>query len=114
MLIFKTFLLDQVLQYRYEVNKPQKRRPAVRGRAWRKKQAQRKRSGRARPAPRGRPRGGVRRGKAVVRRAVCACALGGACSPADRQDNTLIPWGMAHTADRHNNWAGIYGIYPIY
>lgn len=42
-------------------------------------------------------------------RGVCACAAGGACSPADKQDNTLIPWCLPHTANRHNNWAGLYG-----
>ncbi|XP_063536239.1 DNA (cytosine-5)-methyltransferase 1-like [Cydia strobilella] len=43
------------------------------------------------------------------RRGVCACAGGGACDPADRQENTLIPWCLPHTANRHNNWAGLYG-----
>ncbi|XP_045773016.1 DNA (cytosine-5)-methyltransferase PliMCI-like [Maniola jurtina] len=42
-------------------------------------------------------------------RGVCACAAGGACSPADKQENTLIPWCLPHTANRHNNWAGLYG-----
>ncbi|XP_045784072.1 DNA (cytosine-5)-methyltransferase PliMCI-like [Maniola jurtina] len=42
-------------------------------------------------------------------RGVCACAAGGACSPDDKQENTLIPWCMPHTANRHNNWAGLYG-----
>lgn len=23
--------------------------------------------------------------------------------------NTLIPWCLAHTADKHNHWAGLYG-----
>ncbi|XP_052741577.1 DNA (cytosine-5)-methyltransferase 1 [Bicyclus anynana] len=50
----------------------------------------------------GRSGGGAMRG-------VCACAAGGACSPADKQENTLIPWCLPHTANRHNNWAGLYG-----
>ncbi|KAJ8934705.1 hypothetical protein NQ318_008503 [Aromia moschata] len=42
-------------------------------------------------------------------RGVCQCATGGSCDPADRQFNTLIPWCLPHTADRHNHWAGLYG-----
>ncbi|XP_053609291.1 DNA (cytosine-5)-methyltransferase 1-like [Plodia interpunctella] len=42
-------------------------------------------------------------------RGVCACAAGGACSAHDKQENTLIPWCLPHTANRHNNWAGLYG-----
>ncbi|XP_068633744.1 DNA (cytosine-5)-methyltransferase 1-like isoform X2 [Battus philenor] len=42
-------------------------------------------------------------------RGVCACATGAACSPNDKQENTLIPWCLPHTANRHNNWAGLYG-----
>ncbi|KAK9884556.1 hypothetical protein WA026_007398 [Henosepilachna vigintioctopunctata] len=42
-------------------------------------------------------------------RAVCQCALGKACDPSDRQMNTLIPWCLPHTADRHNHWSGLYG-----
>ncbi|XP_048478482.1 DNA (cytosine-5)-methyltransferase PliMCI [Plutella xylostella] len=42
-------------------------------------------------------------------RGVCACAAGGPCDPADKQENTLIPWCLPHTANRHNNWAGLYG-----
>ncbi|KAF5303293.1 hypothetical protein FQA39_LY10032 [Lamprigera yunnana] len=42
-------------------------------------------------------------------RGVCACAITGHCDPADRQFNTLIPWCLPHTADRHNNWSGLYG-----
>ncbi|KAJ8965257.1 hypothetical protein NQ314_004269 [Rhamnusium bicolor] len=38
-----------------------------------------------------------------------SCAAGGPCDPADRQFNTLIPWCLPHTADRHNHWAGLYG-----
>ncbi|KAI8436671.1 hypothetical protein MSG28_010159 [Choristoneura fumiferana] len=47
--------------------------------------------------------------KGGARRGVCACAAGGACDPLDRQENTLIPWCLPHTANRHNNWAGLYG-----
>ncbi|XP_059051401.1 DNA (cytosine-5)-methyltransferase PliMCI-like [Achroia grisella] len=42
-------------------------------------------------------------------RGVCACAAGGGCSSADKQEHTLIPWCLPHTANRHNNWAGLYG-----
>jgi len=43
-------------------------------------------------------------------RGVCRCADGKSkCDPQDRQQNTLIPWYLPHTANRHNNWAGVYG-----
>ena len=42
-------------------------------------------------------------------RGVCACSNGGTCDPADRQFNTLIPWCLPHTGNRHNHWAGLYG-----
>lgn len=44
-------------------------------------------------------------------RGVCTCAGGkaGSCDPADRQFNTLIPWCLPHTGNRHNHWAGLYG-----
>ena len=42
-------------------------------------------------------------------RGVCSCATGNACDPTDRQFNTLIPWCLPHTGNRHNNWAGLYG-----
>lgn len=42
-------------------------------------------------------------------RGVCQCATGKDCNPADRQNNTIIPWCLPHTANRHNNWAGLYG-----
>ncbi|KAM6475712.1 DNA (cytosine-5)-methyltransferase 1 [Liasis olivaceus] len=42
-------------------------------------------------------------------RGVCCCAEGKACDPADRQFNTLIPWCLPHTGNRHNHWAGLYG-----
>ncbi|XP_028404799.1 DNA (cytosine-5)-methyltransferase 1-like isoform X2 [Dendronephthya gigantea] len=43
------------------------------------------------------------------RRGVCSCAEGAGCDPADRQFNTLIPWCLPHTGNRHNHWAGLYG-----
>ncbi|XP_023241204.1 DNA (cytosine-5)-methyltransferase 1-like [Centruroides sculpturatus] len=42
-------------------------------------------------------------------RGVCSCAEGKPCDPFDRQDNTLIPWCLPHTGNRHNHWAGLYG-----
>ncbi|XP_014253428.1 DNA (cytosine-5)-methyltransferase 1-like [Cimex lectularius] len=42
-------------------------------------------------------------------RGVCACATGKPCDPMDRQFNTLIPWCLPHTGNRHNHWAGLYG-----
>uniref|UniRef100_A0A4W4H127 DNA (cytosine-5)-methyltransferase 1 n=1 Tax=Electrophorus electricus TaxID=8005 RepID=A0A4W4H127_ELEEL len=45
-------------------------------------------------------------------RGVCSLygdALGKPCDPADRQFNTLIPWCLPHTGNRHNHWAGLYG-----
>nr|XP_054770266.1 DNA (cytosine-5)-methyltransferase PliMCI-like [Lytechinus pictus] len=42
-------------------------------------------------------------------RGVCSCAEGDACDPSDRQFNTLIPWCLPHTGNRHNHWAGLYG-----
>ena len=43
-------------------------------------------------------------------RGVCSCATGKhPCDPADRQNNTLIPWCLPHTGNRHNHWAGLYG-----
>ena len=40
---------------------------------------------------------------------MCQCAEGKSCDPADRQNNTLIPWCLPHTGNRHNHWAGLYG-----
>lgn len=34
---------------------------------------------------------------------------GKACDPSARQFNTLIPWCLPHTGNRHNHWAGLYG-----
>lgn len=42
-------------------------------------------------------------------RGVCTCATGKPCDPMDRQFNTLIPWCLPHTGNRHNHWAGLYG-----
>ncbi|XP_025417391.1 LOW QUALITY PROTEIN: DNA (cytosine-5)-methyltransferase 1-like [Sipha flava] len=42
-------------------------------------------------------------------RGVCQCATGNKCNPQDRQNNTIIPWCLPHTGNRHNNWAGLYG-----
>jgi len=42
-------------------------------------------------------------------RGVCACAEGEACDPMHRQFNTIIPWCLPHTGNRHNHWAGLYG-----
>lgn len=42
-------------------------------------------------------------------RGICSCSEGKSCSPRDKQVNTLIPWCLPHTANRHNHWAGLYG-----
>ncbi|KAK7800480.1 hypothetical protein U0070_024260, partial [Myodes glareolus] len=43
-------------------------------------------------------------------RGVCSCVEAGkSCDPAARQFNTLIPWCLPHTGNRHNHWAGLYG-----
>lgn len=42
-------------------------------------------------------------------RGVCSCCLGKKCDPADKQYNTLIPWCLPHTGNRHNHWTGLYG-----
>lgn len=42
-------------------------------------------------------------------RGVCSCAEGKQCDPVYRQFNTLIPWCLPHTGNRHNHWAGLYG-----
>lgn len=34
---------------------------------------------------------------------------GKACDSTARQFNTLIPWCLPHTGNRHNHWAGLYG-----
>lgn len=42
---------------------------------------------------------------------VCRCAqANGPCSgSACRQEGTLIPWCLVHTAHRHNHWPGVFG-----
>ncbi|KAM7308501.1 DNA (cytosine-5)-methyltransferase PliMCI-like [Ixodes scapularis] len=42
-------------------------------------------------------------------RGVCHCAEDAPCDPVCRQDNTLVPWCLPHTGNRHNHWAGLYG-----
>lgn len=43
-------------------------------------------------------------------RGLCHCSTGDQdCDPSDKQYNTLIPWCLPHTGNRHNNWAGLYG-----
>ncbi|XP_064486313.1 DNA (cytosine-5)-methyltransferase PliMCI-like [Ornithodoros turicata] len=44
-------------------------------------------------------------------RGVCACVNGDTkkCDPMFRQEQTLIPWTLVHTADRQNHWVGLYG-----
>ncbi|KAM4889230.1 DNA (cytosine-5)-methyltransferase 1 [Thomomys bottae] len=43
-------------------------------------------------------------------RGVCSCVQAGTpCDPQARQFNTLIPWCLPHTGNRHNHWAGLYG-----
>lgn len=42
-------------------------------------------------------------------RGVCSCSTGRLCDPTDRQFNTLIPWCLPHTGNRHNHWSGLYG-----
>ena len=52
------------------------------------------------------------RSKKGVKRGVCTCKNGKeglSCDPRDKQGNTLIPWCLPHTANRHNQWAGLYG-----
>lgn len=49
------------------------------------------------------------RAKNGALRGVCQCATGEPCDPLDRQFNTLIPWCLPHTGNRHNHWAGLYG-----
>uniref|UniRef100_A0A1B6C2M8 DNA (cytosine-5)-methyltransferase n=1 Tax=Clastoptera arizonana TaxID=38151 RepID=A0A1B6C2M8_9HEMI len=42
-------------------------------------------------------------------RGVCSCASEKPCDSMDKQFNTLIPWCLPHTGNRHNHWAGLYG-----
>lgn len=53
------------------------------------------------------------KGRAGRLRGVCQCAQfkvkKNRCNVTDKQTNTLIPWCLPHTSNRHNNWAGLYG-----
>jgi DNA (cytosine-5)-methyltransferase 1 len=42
---------------------------------------------------------------------VCSCMEkpGTRCEQTDKQENTLIPWCLPHTSNRHNQWSGLYG-----
>ncbi|RWS19290.1 DNA (cytosine-5)-methyltransferase 1-like protein, partial [Leptotrombidium deliense] len=43
-------------------------------------------------------------------RGVCNCASGNECDVGkSRQENTLIPWCLVHTANRQYQWSGLYG-----
>ena len=55
--------------------------------------------------------------KADGSRGVCSCSLSTKrrmhfCDNDDKQSETMIAWSLPHTADRHNNWAGVYGRVP--
>jgi len=48
---------------------------------------------------------------------VCSCNVASErrmnyCDQDDRQSDTLIPWSVPHTADRHNNWKEVFGRAP--
>ena len=48
---------------------------------------------------------------------MCPCAATPSRSKCDimyKQANTLIPWCLPHTANRHNQWSGLYGRLPWY
>jgi len=50
-------------------------------------------------------------------RGVCSCSLSSKkrmhfCDADDKQSETMIAWSLPHTADRHNNWQGVYGRVP--
>jgi len=59
------------------------------------------------------------KGPGGAKRGVCHCAeckdpkcKDAKCkckSKCKQQTNTIIPWGLPHTSNRHNNWAGLYG-----
>lgn len=42
-------------------------------------------------------------------RGVCPCANGKPCNLLEIQENTFIPWCLSHTANKNNNWPGLYG-----
>ena len=55
--------------------------------------------------------------KADGSRGVCSCSLSTKkrmhlCDADDKQSETMIAWSLPHTADRHNNWQGVYGRVP--
>ena len=55
--------------------------------------------------------------KADGSKGVCSCNVGterrrNYCDQDDRQMDTLIPWSVPHTADRHNNWKEVFGRAP--
>jgi len=48
---------------------------------------------------------------------VCSCNVASErrmnyCDQDDRQSDTMIPWSVPHTAERHNNWKEVYGRAP--
>jgi DNA (cytosine-5)-methyltransferase 1 len=48
---------------------------------------------------------------------VCSCSLSTkerkhSCEADDKQSETMIPWFLPHTADRHSNWQGVFGRVP--
>jgi len=48
---------------------------------------------------------------------VCNCATSSKrrlqpCDADDKQQCNIIAWSLPHTADRHNNWSGVYGRVP--
>ncbi|XP_077301603.1 DNA (cytosine-5)-methyltransferase 1-like [Arctopsyche grandis] len=43
-----------------------------------------------------------------VMRGVCKCIRGSKCS-AEPQCDSLIPWFLPHSADKHSNWVGVLG-----
>jgi DNA (cytosine-5)-methyltransferase 1 len=52
------------------------------------------------------------RSRKKAKRGVCHCQNGKKgldCDSNDKQANTLIPWCLPHTSNRHNQWAGLYG-----
>jgi len=48
---------------------------------------------------------------------VCSCNVAyemrrNYCDQDDKQSDTMIPWSIPHTAERHNNWKEVYGRAP--
>jgi DNA (cytosine-5)-methyltransferase 1 len=50
--------------------------------------------------------------KADGTRGVCSCCISSVCEAGDKQSNTLIPWSLPHTADRHAHWGFCYSRVP--